>query len=118
MSDLVKGANGTSCATFTETSADLPVDVSPPFAEVLHSVTIVTKYDPETATGDASFTGYSGGQCHGASFDSTGATVISTGTEHFAASNRGKQIDYVITSLTNAAHSIGDFSLSGTALRH
>ena len=49
---------------------------------------------------------------------STGATVISTGTEHFTASNKGRQVDYVITSLTNAVGSIGDFSLSGTALRH
>ena len=55
---------------------------------------------------------------YAASFDDTGATVLSTGTEHFAASNRGKQIDFVVTSLSSAVGAIGGFSISGTLLRH
>jgi hypothetical protein len=113
----VIGNNGVSCATFTETESDLPVDVSPPFVLLLHTVVKVTSYDPATGTGDASFKVYEGGQCHGATFDKTGATLVSSGTEHLAASLDGDQLDVLITSLTNPAHAIGDFSFSGTALR-
>jgi hypothetical protein len=70
---------GNSCGTLTETASDLPVDVSPPTAVVVHFAATTTSYDPTTGTGDESVTGYVGGQCHGA---------------------------------------IGDFSLSGTLLRH
>jgi len=101
----------------TETDSDLPVDVSPPFVLTFNSVTKVTSYDPETGTGDASFTDYSGGKCNGATFDKTGATVLDHGTEHFAASKDGDQIDFVITSLTHPVGAVGDFSVSGTALR-
>jgi len=108
----------TSCSTLTQTISNLPVDVSPPLVQVVHTVTTIMSYDPVTGTGEASFTSYSGGQCNGASFDSTGVTVLSTGTEHFAASDRGKRIDFVLTSLSSPEGSIGDFSLSGTGFRH
>ncbi|HEV8715900.1 MAG TPA: hypothetical protein VGX03_24115, partial [Candidatus Binatia bacterium] len=112
LSVLVVGAvtgddKGNLCGTLTETVSDLPVDISPPAVVVFHNISKVTSYDSTTGTGDASFTNYIGGHCHGARFDSTGATVASTGTSHFAASNRGKRIDYVVTSLTDPVGAIG-----------
>jgi hypothetical protein len=74
-------------------------------------------YDPTTGTGDGSFTNYFGGTCHGATFDSTGATAVATGTYHFVASKGGKQIDAVVTSLTNSVGSFGGFSITATVLR-
>ena len=112
-----RDAEGNTCATLTETVADLPVDISPPFVAVRHSVGRVTSYDPTTGTGDGSVTSYAGGQCHGSTFDSTGATVVSTSTSHFAASNRGKRVDEVATSLTDPVGAVGDFSASATELR-
>src|SRR5207249_2122361 len=92
-------AKGNACGTATETISNLPVDVNPTGVVVLHSVSKLISYDPATGTGDVSFTDYIGGQCHGAIFDSTGATLNDTGTEHFTASNHGRRIDFVITSL-------------------
>jgi len=107
-----------SYATFTETITDIPVNANGTGVVVLHSVSKVTNYDPKTGTGDASFTDYFGGQCHGAVFDSTGATVNDTGTNHFAVSDRGKRIDFVVTSLhSNPEGAFGGFSISGTDLR-
>ncbi len=69
-----------------------------------------------------SLTTYSGGRCNGATFDSGGATEIATATAHFAASNGGKRIDLIITSLVGfvtdtTGNVFGDFSLSGTLLK-
>ena len=113
-----RDAKGNACAIFTETEANFPVDVSPPAVLIFHVVGKDTNYDPTTGTSDGTFTSYFGGQCHGATFDSKGATVASTGTYHYAASNRGKQVDFVLTALTNPVGAIGDFSLAGTGLRH
>jgi len=116
---MTRDAAGNGCATYTITYTDLPVDTSPPFVAVgVHNVSKITSYDPTTASGDYSVTSYSGGQCHGATFDGTGATVQSTATNHFAASDHGKRVDGVTTSLTNAVGSIGDFSFSFTQLSH
>jgi hypothetical protein len=93
------------------------VDASPPFVSILYSVSKITSYDPVTGTGEKSFTDYVGGQCRGAIFDSTGATVVDIGTEHIAVSNNGKRIDTIVTSLTDSAGDIGNFSLSVTLLR-
>jgi hypothetical protein len=114
---ITSDAAGNACATITETLTDLPVDAFPPAVFVIHVVSKTTSYDPTTGTGDKSDTGYSGGQCQGSTFDSTGATVGSSGTEHFAVSNKGKQIDAIVTSLTNPDGSIGGFSISVTQLR-
>ena len=110
-------AEGNECATVTETEADFPISASSTTVIVAHLVGKLTSYDPTTGTGDGSFTGYVGGQCHDATFDSKGVTVVSTGTTHFAVSNRGKRIDFVVTSITNSAGALGGFSISGTALR-
>jgi hypothetical protein len=121
---VTQDEQGNACATLTETNSDHPVDPSPPFVIVFHQVSKATSYDPTTGEGDVSFTTYVGGQCTvgpfggtGTTFDSTGALVANTGTAHFVASNNGARLDVVITSLTSPQGAIGDFSLSGTALR-
>jgi hypothetical protein len=91
------------------------VNANPTGVSVFHVTGKITSYDPTTGTGDAGFTEYSGGQCHGSAFDSTGATAVNSGTDHFVVSNRGKRIDGVLTSLTNPA--IGAFSFPFTLLR-
>jgi hypothetical protein len=106
------------CATFTAVLSNLPPDVSPPIVIVLHSVFKLISYDPATGTGDESLTDYNGGTCNGPTFDSTGATVADTGTVHFTVSQGGDRIDSVVTSLNTPVGSVGDFSISSTALRH
>jgi hypothetical protein len=116
--------DGNGCGTIVETEAPFPVGTSPTTVLEIHSVSHTTKYDPKTGTGDASVTNYSGGKCNDssfdgpASFDSTGAIVISTLTEHFTVSEGGQRLDFVVTFLTNPVGlGIGGFSLPGTLLR-
>ena len=111
---LTLDKNGNSCGSFVETDADSPVDVTPPFLTPNeHIARTVTTYDSSTGTGDESFTGYMGGSCNGSNFDSTGATTVSSGTDHFVVSEQGKRIDFQITTATNPNNAIGAFSLSG-----
>jgi hypothetical protein len=111
-------SQGNSCATATEVDSNLPVDASPPFVTANeHTVGNPLDYDPTTGTGNSSITGYTGGACNGATFDSTGATELFSGTVHFVVSENGNRVDSIITKLTNPTNSIGDFSLSGTNLR-
>jgi hypothetical protein len=105
------------CETGTEIISDLPVDISPPAVIPFQNVAKPIDYDPKTGTGDSSETTYTGGKCNGAQFDSTGATVISTGTVHFVASDNGKRIEGVVTALTDPTSGIADFSLSFVQLR-
>jgi hypothetical protein len=109
---------GNSCGTMTGTFSNLPLGASPPAVSVSHITATTTSWDPTLGTGDQSVTSWVGGQCHGATFDSTGATVESTLTAHLTASDHGNRVDYIITSATNAVGSIGAFSLSGYLLRH
>ena len=109
---------GHSCASYTNVQSALPVGASPP--SVTPNFTLVTKlvdYDPTTGTGDNAFTTYVGGTCNGATFDSSGATEFSTGTEHFVVSDGGNRLDFVLKTLTNSTHSIGGFSFAGTELK-
>lgn len=109
---------GTACGTLTETEAASPVGTASPTVRVLHSVLQTTVYDPTTGQGDASVTNYVGGQCTGATFDSTGTTVASNQTYHFALSSGGQRLDFVVTShIPLAGLGTGGFSLSGTFLR-
>jgi hypothetical protein len=110
---IIGDAQGNSCQTFTQTVSDLPVDISPPFVAAQHSVGRLLNYNPATGSGDAAFIGYSGGQCHGASFDKNGATKVSSGTVHFTVSENGNRVDAVVTKLTDPLNGIGDFSLYG-----
>src|SRR5690348_3699052 len=118
ITNLVNGAvtrdKDRSCASVVETDATLPVDVTPPFLVTdEHVARTVTTYDSSTGTDDESFTAYTGGKCNGASFDSTGATKFSSGTDHFVVSEQGKRIDFELTTLTNPSDAAGGFSLSG-----
>jgi hypothetical protein len=113
---LTVGKN-VACETGTEVVSDLPVDISPAQTTPIHVAPNLLDYDSKIGTGDFSFTAYTGGTCKGATFDSTGATVLSSGTVHFVASNNGKRVDGVVTSLTDPAGGIGDFSLSTLDLR-
>jgi hypothetical protein len=108
-------AAGHFCIAFTEIDNDLPLDASPTTVSLFNAVGHITQYDPTTGTGDKSETSYSGGHCHGASFDSTGATVLGTSTSHFVVSNHGKRIDGAATSLSDPT--IGSFSVPFTFLR-
>jgi len=109
--------DGNSCSTVTQVFSNLPLDVTPPLVLQAINVNKTVSYDPATGTGDLSGTGYSGGKCVGAAFDSTGATATINFTSHFAASGGGKRVDLVTTSLTNPVGSIGDFSISATQFR-
>jgi hypothetical protein len=122
---LTRDANGNSCGAWTEVSSSLPVDNTPPLVGLVHhAVGKISTYDPETGTGDFTFTGYQGGKCNGSTFDSTGATESDTNAAHFAVSNGGKRIDLVFTSAivfavpgTPGTDIIGDFSLSSIQLK-
>jgi hypothetical protein len=111
-------SQGDACGTFTETDSNLPVDASPPLVRQNEHVSGKTlNYDSTTGTGDGSFTVYTGGTCNGAIFDSTGATELASGTDHFVVTDGGKRFDFLFTKLTNPANSAGDFSVSGTDLK-
>lgn len=109
---------GRSCASYTNVQSALPIGASPPSVTPnSHIVTELTDYDPTTGTGDNNFTVYVGGKCNGATFDSSGATEFSTGTEHFVVSDGGNRVDFILTTLTNSTDSIGGFSFVGTELK-
>ena len=110
---IIADAQGNSCQTFTQTVSDFPVNISPPFVSSDHSVGKLLDYNPHTGSGDAAFITYSGGHCHGAYFDKTGATKVSSGTVHFTVSENGNRLDSVVTKLIDPLNGIGDFSLYG-----
>jgi hypothetical protein len=120
--EVTRDNNGNSCSTYTEVSsvpASNTLPLTPPIVDAIaHAVGKISNYDSATATGDINFTIYAGGKCNGSTFDNTG---IETGTTvaHFAASNGGKRIDLVFTSITSfvmdtTGNIAGDFSLSGS----
>ena len=119
---LTLDAKGTACATFIETDASLPVGKNPPAVSPVRTEAItIPSYDPATGMGDFNGTQYSGGKCNGSTFDSNGATAIVTSTEHFVASDGGKRIDTVLTSLVlpvmGSGNAVGGFSVSCINLR-
>ena len=92
----VSDAKGNACSSVVETDSDFPVDASPPLVTMNeHSVSKLTTYDPNTGVGDGTSITYIGGQCKGALFDSTGATVASTGTFHVVVSENGNRVDAI-----------------------
>ncbi len=110
-------ATGKTCATAMTVLSASPPNASPPNISHTQVIKMITNYDPTTGTGDASFTEWSGGTCAGATFDKTGATVVSTGSVHFIVSQGGQRINVFTTGLTNSAGSIGTFSLSDVLLK-
>ncbi|MBV8360825.1 MAG: hypothetical protein JO189_23260 [Deltaproteobacteria bacterium] len=105
---------GNACANYTEVDTTLPPDNLPPHVTTNeHNVAKFIDYDPNTGTGDVSSTGYVGGRCIGARFDSEGATKTARSTAHVVLSNDGNRTDFIVTQLTNPTSSIGSFSISG-----
>lgn len=109
-------ALGNSCLILTSVGGYLG-STSPSSATNFYQVTQVTDYRQVSATGDGTFTDYSGGKCVGPTFDSTGATVLDSGTFHFVGSNSGNRIQAVTTSLTDSQGDVGAVSLSSNAVR-
>jgi hypothetical protein len=99
------------CHSFVTTISALPPQSVAPSVSNTNTVYQITDYDSSTGAGDYSFTQYTGGQCVGVNFNSSGATLVSTGTKHFQDSENGNRRDSVVTSLTNPTNSTGTFSL-------
>jgi hypothetical protein len=109
------------CHTRTEVASPLPPSALPPIIDSKAHISFkITDYDPTTGVGDLSFTSYDGGQCIGATFDSTGATVTNSGTEHFAVSQSGTRIDAIITSFAGTPNSylFGSWIFNQVDLKH
>jgi hypothetical protein len=85
---LTLDKKGNVCDTETRVLSNLPLDASPPLGTAFNIAAKTVNYDPANGVGDWPFTGYSGGKCNGALFDSTGATVVATGNAHIVAFGR------------------------------
>jgi len=109
-------ASGNACATLTGT-VSFGLSKLPPTVTTFHSVVKVTNYHVNTSTGDTSFTDYSGGSCVGATFNSSGATITATGTQHFAGSAGGSHIDALNTTLVDTLGSVSAFNVVLSALK-
>ena len=115
---LTEDSSGNSCGPFTEVDSAQPLTASPPTITTNeHVVGKLLNYDSTTGTGDGSFTVYSGGSCSGVTFDGSGATELSSGTDHLVVTKDGNRVDFVFTTLTDSAGAIGGFSISGVDLR-
>ena len=110
-------ASGSGCGTDTEIFSALPPSALPSTTNPETVVVKVTNYSSTTGIGTASYTGYSGGSCNGASFDSSGATEIASGTLQFVVTEGGKQVEITFTQLTNPISSLGSVSLFDTDLK-
>lgn len=115
ISQNTQDKEGNSCSTFTSTIGLF--GTLPPFVSVGHSVTKVTSYDSVSASGDDSYIDYEGGKCKGAKFDGAGATLTSSGTDHFVASQNGERLDFVTTMVTDPVGDIGAFNSPAIALK-
>jgi hypothetical protein len=104
---VIRDADGNACGSFIETLSNIPPDATPPLVNQFQVGAKTTSYDPATATGDCSFTSFTGAKCAGAV--ATGGTISGTGTCHFTASEGGRRIDYILTTLPG----VGAFSISG-----
>jgi hypothetical protein len=107
---------GDACINFTGTFATSGSPI-PTTVIVFINVEKVTDYDPATGSGDVSATGYGGGKCIGSNFDSTGATIVTTGTAHFVASDNGRRVDSTVTKFTDAVGDIGGFVITRSDLK-
>ncbi len=96
---LTRDGAGNACSAHIAVLATFPVGAAP--ASVIQDYTsiTVTKYDPKTGTGDESWISYVGGACRGATFNSSGATQITSGTFHFVVTDNGNRIDSLFTSV-------------------
>jgi hypothetical protein len=110
-------ASGSGCGTDTEIFSALPPSALPSTTNPETVVVKVTNYSSTTGIGTASYTGYSGGSCNGASFDSSGATEIASATLQFVVTEGGKQVEITFTQATNPISGLGSVSLFDTDLK-
>jgi hypothetical protein len=118
---VTRDSAGNACSANIGVLSTLPPGATPSFVLAAHTSLKVTNYDPVTGTGDESSKSWSGGVCNGAIFDKTGATQISSGTDHFVVTNDGNRIDSLFTAVVGVPTSplafVGGFSATRTELR-
>jgi hypothetical protein len=105
VSHNIRDAAGNSCGVTSQTITLTEASVTVPnylrrFNLTRTNVSTTTSFDPTTGSGTASLSQYFGGRCVGGVFDSTGAVLVSTGTQSFMVSDSGNRIDTIITSLS------------------
>jgi hypothetical protein len=120
LSDIAVGvitySSGGACAIDTEVFNAIPPNASPPSLNPETVVIKVTKFDSTTGVGTGAYTAYSGGTCHGATFDGTGASEESSGTVQFVVTQGGRRVESVLTALQSPSNFIGSVSFSDTDL--
>jgi hypothetical protein len=82
-----------------------------------HTVVKITAYDSTTGVGTASITGYTGGSCNGASFDSSGATESSSGTVQIVVVSKKRTEVLVTQDIGVPVSDIASVQISGTDLK-
>ena len=115
-------ASGIGCENDYQVLASLPSSPAYTAANIVslnaHTAVKITSYDPATGTGTASITGYTGGSCIGASFDSSGATETSSGTVQIVVTEGGNRNEILVTQDTGVPVSdLASVQLSGTDLK-
>jgi hypothetical protein len=98
-----RDAAGHSCGVMTEAFARVSGQKIPARVNARTHVGTTTSFDPTTGSGTEHFDRYVGGSCIGAAFDSTGATLTSTGTGSFIVSDSGNRIEFLWTGYTSVA---------------
>ena len=98
---------GNFCGTAVATSTSVSGSAAPTHAASRVIAGSVTSFDPSTAEGDVGFNIYNGGSCEGAKFNSTGATLTTTGTAQVVVSDGGNRIDGVVKSFIGTAGQFG-----------
>jgi len=96
-----RDAAGNSCGVTTETFAPVSGRKSPAPVNTRTHVGTTTSFDPTTGYGTETYNRYRGGSCIGAAFDSTGATLTSTGTGSFVVSDSGNRFEFIWASSTS-----------------
>ena len=123
ISQQTRDAAGNGCEAFTRTYAPVFGTKSSANVATPHRVFTGTSFDPTTGSGTASFNQYRGGNCVGAAFDKTGATLVDTGKVSFVASDSGNRIEFILTdfnqvdSAFTVGGSAGGFVFSATYIR-
>ncbi|MBV9481569.1 MAG: hypothetical protein JO249_12580 [Acidobacteria bacterium] len=115
-------ASGIGCESVYQVLAALPSSPAYTAPNIVspnaHTVVKITSYDAATGVGTASFTGYTGGSCNGASFDSSGAIETATGTLQIVVTEGGKRNEVLVTQNTGVPVSdLASVQLSGTDLK-
>jgi len=112
ISHFTRDAAGNACFVFTGTNRRALLGASTATsASTTISVATNTSFDPTTGSGTANISNYHGGSCIGAAFDSTGATLITTGTVSYDVADSGDRIEYIVTGYTMVASA---FSVAGS----